>query len=178
MQNYIYLAFILVVGFWLLKNKRSKQKSNDQEEHLSSFTLNQTSFKKRYKVMNESELAFYITLKQQIQDQYIILSKVRIEDFVSVNSHHLTFGQHNGLRNRIKSKHVDFLICDLQSRPILAIEVDGGSHKNQKRKDRDTFIDELYLHINLPITHVDVGSSFQKEVEKIKNLLVKFDEKI
>ena len=36
-------------------------------------------------------------------------------------------------RNQILPKHVDFLICNDRMTPLLAIELDGGSHNKPSR---------------------------------------------
>ena len=47
-----------------------------------------------------------------------------------------------GLRNRVKSRHTDFLLFDRESvRPLLAIELDDASHDRQSRIDCDEFVD-------------------------------------
>ena len=126
---------------------------------------------KKERVMNTSEQALYINLQKTLGDKFIILSKVRIEDFVEVKSD-LARNKFNGLRNRIKSRHVDFLICDLATtKPLLAIELDGASHKNIDRIERDKFVNNLYGEINLKVEHVLKGSDFLEEATKIKNIL-------
>jgi len=128
---------------------------------------------KRERVMNISEQALYINLQKTLGDKFIILSKVRIEDFVEVK-----FGparnRFNALRGRIKSRHVDFLICDLiTTKPLLAIELDGPSHKNTNKIERDKFVNNLYNKIDLKVVHVLKGSDFLQEAIKIKDTLNK-----
>ncbi|MCK5490270.1 MAG: DUF2726 domain-containing protein [Candidatus Pacebacteria bacterium] len=80
--------------------------------------------------MNASEQALYINLQKNLSDTFIVLSKVRIEDFVKVKTG-IAKNKRFGFRNKIKSRHIDFLICDLATtKPILAIELDGASHNN------------------------------------------------
>jgi hypothetical protein len=123
-------------------------------------------------MMNDSEQAFYINLVNQLGSNYMILSKVRVEDFVGVKHNGLSNGERFGFRNRIKSRHVDFLICDLKTtRPLLAIELDGSSHYNSRRIDRDEKMDKIYRDIDLKLIHIKVGSSFKEEVADIKNFL-------
>ncbi len=124
------------------------------------------------KTMNSSEQALYINLQKMLGDKYIVLSKVRLEDFIEVDTRGLSRNEWWGLRGKIKSRHVDFLICDLNTtKPILAIELDGNSHQTHKRIERDNFIDELYSSVQLRIEHIRVGSDFKQKVEKISTLL-------
>lgn len=136
-----------------------------------SSSSNVFPYRKKERVMNESEQALFINLQKFLGDKYIVLSKVRIEDFVEVK---------NGLKNsdrwsyrgRIKSRHIDFLICDQDTtRPLLAIELDGKSHNSLKRQERDRFIDELYGAINLPVKHINVGGNFFELAQELSNKL-------
>jgi hypothetical protein len=131
-----------------------------------------SSYRKRTSVMNSSEREFYLILKSALSDKFIVLSKVRIEDFVEVDRG-LEWGKEQSFRGKIKSRHVDFLICDLlTTEPLRAIELDGYSHRDYLRIERDEFVDGLYQYIGLPVVHIKVGSNFYEEVERIKNLLI------
>ncbi|MDP1814529.1 MAG: DUF2726 domain-containing protein [Leadbetterella sp.] len=135
--------------------------------------LDIASYQKKNRVMNESEQALFINLQKALGDTHIVLSKVRIEDFVEVNKEKAhSYKNHWGLRGRIKSRHVDFLVCDRAStKPLLAIELDGKSHNGKQRQERDHFVDELYKAINLPIEHISVGGNFLELSQKIKETL-------
>lgn len=135
-------------------------------------TIDLSSFHKKDRVMNESEQALFINLQKTLDSEYIVLAKVRIEDFVEVNKKNVDHNNHWGLRGRIKSRHVDFLICDRAStKPLLAIELDGGSHSGARQQKRDQFINDLYKAINLPIEHIPVGGNFLELAQKIRETL-------
>ena len=135
--------------------------------------LNIASYQKKNRVMNESEQALFINLQKALGDTHIVLSKVRIEDFVEVNKEKAhSYRNHWGLRGRIKSRHVDFLICDCATtKPLLAIELDGKSHNDARRQSRDHFVDELYKTIGLPMEHIHVGGNFLELSQKIRSSL-------
>ena len=159
------ILFILLVV--VTKQIISYKRSHDfPSESISAF------YKKRKNVMNPSERMFYLILRNALSNKFIVLSKVRIEDFIDVRSLSEIWKDKQSLRGKIKSRHVDFLICDLlTTEPLCAIELDGYSHENFIRKMRDEFIDGLYKYVDLPVRHVKVGSDFANEVEEIKNIL-------
>ena len=131
-------------------------------------SINFSLYHKKDRVMNESEQALFINLQKTLDARYIVLSKVRIEDFVEVT--HRAGGY--GARGRIKSRHVDFLICDrATTKPLLAVELDGKSHEEEDRQKRDRFVDELYKTIGLPIQHIPVGSNFLECAQEINETL-------
>lgn len=131
------------------------------------------AYRKKERVLSNSEQDFFIKIEKILGAEYILLSKVRIEDFVMLGEKNIFNNHHRwGLRNRIKSRHVDFLICDTSTtKPLLAIELDGKSHLSFKQQKRDDFIDKLYQTIELPVKHVSVGSDFASEAENILNIL-------
>lgn len=134
--------------------------------------INLSLYQRKDRVMNESEQALFINLQKSLGYTHIVLSKVRMEDFIEVNK---DANAHNkwGLRGRIKSRHVDFLICDCATtKPLLAIELDGKSHNGAKQQNRDHFINELYEVINLPIEHIPVGANFLESSQRIKETLL------
>lgn len=67
-------------------------------------------------------------LEQDYPNKYVICPKVRIVDIVNMDNK-----DDFGLWQRIKSRHVDFLICTKQFlKPILAIELQDNTHKTSK----------------------------------------------
>jgi hypothetical protein len=158
----IFIIFVIAVALakgFLEKKEREKMFAN---------------YAKVERVMNQSEQALFVNLQKTLGNQYIILSKVRIEDFIRVKEGVLSRKDHWGLRSRIKSRHVDFLICDqATTKPLLALELDGKSHNAMDRQDRDKFVDELYKAIGLPIKHIPVGSNFEELAQSLLEILKK-----
>jgi hypothetical protein len=131
------------------------------------------AYRKRDRVMNASEQALFINLQHQLQGKFLVLAKVRIEDFVEAVHEGFDEKEVWGNRNRIKSRHIDFLICDFATtKPLLAIELDGNSHNRPDRLRRDSFVNKLYKDIEIRVEHIPVGSNFESEAVKIKDLLV------
>ena len=134
----------------------------------SSRSVDFSLYHKKDRVMNESEQALFINLQKTLGDRYVVLSKVRIEDFVEAT--HGASGY--GARGRIKSRHVDFLVCDrATTKPLLAVELDGKSHREEDQQKRDRFVDEIYRTIGLPIRHIPVGINFLECAQEINETL-------
>lgn len=54
---------------------------------------------------------------------------------------------------KIKSKHVDFLICDQDLRIKGILELDDNSHDVASRKDRDLMVDEILRDVGYIVIH-------------------------
>ncbi|MBU1557769.1 DUF2726 domain-containing protein, partial [Patescibacteria group bacterium] len=129
---YILIGIVIIV-FVLRIILGGKEKIEEKPEDVSEIK----NFYLRKELMSYSERKLFEVLKKELGLEYLIFSKVRIEDFIGANKFGITSQKHFGLRNRIKSYHVDFLICDtVTTKPLFAIELDGASHNSHERKER------------------------------------------
>lgn len=159
-MQWIFLAVVVIIllALKILSRQRREIRAVD-------FSI----FQKRDRVMNISEQKLFEELQRVFGMEYIVLSKVRIEDFVETRNGDGKYGA----RGRIKSRHIDFLICNkTTTAPLLAIELDGGAHNKASVKERDSFVDELYHSISLPIHHIHVGEDFEHVVAEVKSSLI------
>jgi len=115
-------------------------------------------------ILSKAELNFYHCLLQAIPKNYIVMCKCRIEDLMSVPP-----GTENRMKYRgyIKSRHVDFVICDKQSMHTrFVIELDDKSHKNTSESDKRK--DEIFKSVNMPLIRIKAKKTYK--IEEIKNL--------
>lgn len=157
------LLLIAVIGYllneWVFKGGKNK------EYHLP-YKLNPRFF-------TRSEFALYKELKKQVGDKYEIFPKVRLADFIEVDvDKNKDRSRWYIYWNKIKSKHIDFLLCDTQTlEPKVAIELNGKSHKTEHMGQRDEFVSKVYEKINLKFFVIEVGQSFSTSVDEILPLL-------
>lgn len=63
--------------------------------------------------------------------------------------------------NKIRSKHIDFLLCDKESMaPLYAIELDDISHEKESRIERDLFVDSALEAAGLKFERFKVQKSY------------------
>ncbi len=129
-------------------------------------------YKTKQYLFSRSEHEFLRILNQTIDRQrYLVFPKVRLADFIEVT---VRGPEYQGWLNKIKSKHVDFLIWDVLNNKIaLAIELDGSSHNSEKMRVRDEFVNKLYERVNVKLKRVRVGSDFLTETKNMSELLLK-----
>lgn len=128
-------------------------------------------FQLKHHFFTSSEFQFFTMLRAKLDRQhYDIFPKVRMGDYIkTTNGGTERFGSWN----RIKSRHVDFVIWDNQGGKLaMAIELDGNSHNGDRAKKADDFKDEVFKIVGLEIVRVRVGSDFAAEIEKICQRLV------
>ncbi len=93
-------------------------------------------------ILTERERSFYRILKP-IADklELQICPKVRVADIVSIKK-----GTKDWQKwfNKIRSKHVDFLLCDYDMNIVLMVELDDSSHNSERAKKNDEFKNRLF----------------------------------
>lgn len=123
-------------------------------------------YKAKKYFFSKSEQEFFEILIEKIDPKkYQIFPKVRLADFMEVT----VYGrEYYKWFNKIKSKHVDFMIWDLEKKEIaFVIELDGSSHNKMKVIKRDDFINELYERVGIKIERIKVGDNFEEAINKI-----------
>lgn len=163
------LTILILAIFILLLDKiktikEPEQKTPPEQKKLQSLD---TKYKKT-QLLTKAEYVFYNALKQKCdENNLLICPKVRLEDFIQV-----TAQEKNKYRGYIKSRHVDFLICDKKLHILCALELDDTSHNTQKAKATDNFKNELYKTINLPLYRIKTIDNYNDKItEMINNLL-------
>jgi len=115
-------------------------------------------------LLSKPEKYFYNILRE-VFGTYTVLAKVRLADLVDANRRHPNW-QANF--NRIRSKHIDFVICDAWLCPLIAVELDGSSHKCIDRQQRDKLVDEILKDASLEIVHVPRAKRyFHEEIRRL-----------
>ena len=109
--------------------------------------------------LTATEREFYAVLIEAVEERELqLISKVRLADLVVPNPE---LAPDDRLRafNRVRSKHVDFVVCrDME--PLLVIELDDPSHQRPDRIERDEFVDDALEQCNLPILHIPTAKSY------------------
>jgi hypothetical protein len=117
---------------------------------------------KKRSVLSQSEYVFRKELMEKLKSTpYQLFSKMRIIDFVDSKSR-----EYKDVKE-IWARHIDFLICDQNSGPVVAIELNGKSHLGQKVIDRDVAVSKIMAAAGIPLEVVNVGTSFEYAIDSI-----------
>lgn len=98
-----------------------------------------------------AERSFYEVLKRLLPADFTVFAKVRLADLVYVSK---GTGSRQSHFNRINRKHIDFVLCNRDLAPLVAIELDDASHDEDEREERDEFVDAVLAAAALPIVHI------------------------
>ena len=115
-------------------------------------------------LLSRAEKHFYGILKRVVTP-HTVLAKVRLADLVEADERHLL---RKSNFDYIKSKHIDFVVCDAALCPIIAVELDDSSHQRPDRQARDRDVDRILEIAELQILHVPVAQSYdEREIERL-----------
>lgn len=112
---------------------------------------------KTRKLLSPAERSFYGVLKQAVNGEHEIFTKVRLADLLEPT----TSKNRQASLNRIISKHIDFIICDMNTLEAkLAIELDDKSHERADRLQRDKFVKEICEEAGLKIINIKAKKGY------------------
>lgn len=83
----------------------------------------------------------------------IVCPKIRLADLVEPRNDS-NKSEWQSRFNRIKSKHVDFVLCDPEMHVKLIVELDDNSHSREDRQERDEFVDAVLTGAGYKIVHI------------------------
>src|SRR6056297_3915818 len=164
----IIIAYIAYKLFIVIKSKKGKNNISKEkiDEQRDKDYPDYMPYQKKKFFLSKAENNFYKVLRAALKDtEYYISIKAKLIDFITVTKH----PERQKFFNKIKSKHVDFLICnnDKYFNPILAIELDDKSHESGERKERDEFVDAVFRNAGLPIIHMKASNTYNlNEIRK------------
>jgi hypothetical protein len=115
-------------------------------------------YAKRKYFFSAAEHLFYESLKAAVMPNHVLFAKVRLADVVYIKR---GTGSWQSYFNRISAKHLDFLLCDKNLLPVVAIELDDSSHDEEKRQIRDGFVDQVLNAAALPILRVRAKHAYE-----------------
>ncbi|MCF6274785.1 MAG: DUF2726 domain-containing protein [Robiginitomaculum sp.] len=151
----ILICGLLVAGFFLRRPKWQDPKSTKADKAaLFAYEARQSLF------VNRSELALFAALNRYKRDGFHVMAKVRLEDILQVCGNLSDKRLRWQYRGRIKSRHVDFVLCDNAGRFLCAVELDGSSHKGDEAQMVDEFKDAIFKNAGILLVRINTGDDF------------------
>jgi hypothetical protein len=146
------VVLVLVFGLRAIKTLLGGAGKERQREG-ANFLLRDSLF-------TPAETAFLACLDAVVSSEIRIFAKIRLEDIFAVEEEK-DFSRRQSGRNRISSRHVDFLLCRADDLAFLvAIELDDSSHARAGRGPHDAFKDKLFADAGLPLLRVPARASY------------------
>lgn len=117
-------------------------------------------------LLTPAESAFYKYLNICCNAYNIkICPKVRMEDFIQTKAQNPR--EYYKFRGYIKSRHIDFLLCDESMNILCAIELDDTSHMTTNAQKTDEMKNEIYEAIGIQLFRVSTQADYKEAVKTI-----------
>lgn len=154
----IIVCAIIGIAYLMSKSKASKAKGQDRRTDTERTKREgkeplqiQGAYQKAW-LFSYNEKDAYTKLKPIAEELgYTVFAKVRLLDLlepVKGTKKYKTYFY------KVQAKHVDFVLCDAKLVARYIIELDDNSHNTEKRKERDSFVDEVVQSVGYKIIHV------------------------
>lgn len=157
----IITIIILYLLFYIYK-KIQKEKKNVKMQ--KETTNNILPYKLQENIFTNNERFFYKILKEITYNmELIVMTKVRLADIIyCTNDNYTNF-------NKIKAKHIDFVLIDNNGKIKLLIELDDKSHENYDRQQRDKFLNEIFESLNINLLRIPAKNIYN--IDELKNTI-------
>jgi len=118
-------------------------------------------YERRGMLLSPAEINFLRSLQLATREDWLIFSMVRLADIIKVRPKTRKFQTWN---NRIQGKHLDFVLCDLETLDVkLAIELEDSSIKFGSGR-RDRFVNTALAAAGVPLLRVRLQEKYETAV--------------
>lgn len=168
-------TFSLLIGFvvmlaWIAIYYRDKY--NKTRDELLDLADTRGFFSKKPSIMRTDERQFFDILVKLYGDKYYIYPQVRLAAILDVKN---DVKDHDNLYRLIDHLSLDFVLFDKEiMSPVIAIELNGKSHLQFNRRNRDQKVESVLTKAGIKFLAVTVSNSYNEdelhqEIEKLIN---------
>ena len=173
------IIILIIIGVInILKNSKNNKNIHSEDVKDQALLNEEVLPYKRKMLLTKAEYSIWNLLKAKC-DKYemIICPKIRMEDFINVDIK--DYSKRQSYRGRIKSRHVDFLICDKKLNILAGIEIDDNSHLKESSKEIDEFKNRVFKTINIPLFRIVLNEGYyEKQIDNYLRELGYYEEEI
>jgi hypothetical protein len=125
-------------------------------------------------LLSHREMEFYGILTRLLKQQrYIVSIKPRLSEFIYVSfERYSNEHDYHYFDNKIRSLSIDFLVCDLQLKPLIAIKLNTDSYKSPDDKSDDDYMKKLFQTLSLKFLFIHSYSTESLETQLSEVLLL------
>lgn len=163
------MSTILIIIFIIILIGILEDLVQNKHKNKLNIILNDDYIFKQY-LFTKTELSFYYNLKKMTDELNLeIFTKTRVIDLIEIKKNK------NWTKNfnKLKAKHIDFIICKKNGEILTYIELDDYSHNRKKVIKRDELINNLFNdNSKHKIFRVKVQNDYSIFINELKNYLI------
>ena len=175
---FLLVVVVVIVFIIIYDNKRTKKKREELQRKIMMLDskkpetvdndedIEKLPYRRKF-LLTKNEYWFYKSLKE-ITDKYdfAVLAKIRFADLVEVSAE-ADKKEYMKYFGKIKSKHIDFILCKKDNLyPELLIELNDSSHNTEDRIKRDEFIKKIAEKVGYKMVFVDGTQNLEETIIK------------
>lgn len=153
----IVIIIVAVVIYFIAENQNTRKRDNNEKNIKTKDNKEPDIYPYEKKnILTKAEYSFYMTIRP-LCDMYniIICPKVRLEDIAEVKKDTDNKFKYRGY---VKSRHIDFMLCDNKLHILAGLELDDNTHKNNVDQIKsDNFKNKLFETIGLTLFRVKMS---------------------
>ncbi len=172
MNELIVIGGLIVVVVWLMRPFRKGRALWRDPKSQPAEGWEFSAYESRANIfVGKAEPALFDILRAELPSGFHVFAKVRLEDILKPQERYRGTQDFWRLRGRVKSRHIDFVVCRQNGEFVCAIELDGYSHQDPQARMVDAFKDQIFQHANLPLYRLQVGDDFREFSRKLHRKL-------
>jgi hypothetical protein len=147
----LFAGFFSSIAFVVLLGKRSSPRIDWQQQP----ETDGLPYSRRNYFFSAAERSLYEILRR-LTPEHTVFAKVRLADVVYIKG---SVSRPSHL-NRIDRKHLDFVVCDKNLAPVVAIELDDASDRGGELHARDEFVEQVLAAAALPVIRMPARRAY------------------
>jgi len=148
------IALTITLIWSFVVNQQTESALNKTKDILMSMTTGGKMIVPRY-YMRKEELEYLKKLEELFKGKYVVRPQVHLTDIADVK---FGYYDHDNLFYELKRIILDYVIFDLDYKPLVGVELNGKSHLFKSRKSRDKFTENLLANIGIEYLEIDLLS--------------------
>ncbi|OQY55820.1 MAG: topoisomerase [Candidatus Parabeggiatoa sp. nov. 2] len=172
------IVFAVLAALVVLKLVQNKTDATSEYPYHKEGLLNKTDatseypYQKQGLLFSPAERSFLSVLSQVVREDIQVFGKVRVADVITPRKN-MSRREWQKAFNKISAKHFDFLLCEKTDVSIIcAIELDDKSHQSNRRKSRETFLENACRSAGVPLARFPVRATYN--ISEIKKALSEY----
>lgn len=164
-------VIVVIILIWIISQKQQKINLEKWEINLKEIENKKIenefieNIEKSEYIMTYTEKTFFHILNEYLKGKnYILFTKVRLADIFKIKK--WKWYSAMSTYNRIKSKHIDFIITDLNWKILKAIELDDYRHSKNNESKSDFTKNTIFKVFWIDFVRFEVWKT--RKIEELK----------
>jgi len=142
----IIIALVVLVAYQSVKYSNLEKRSYEIKDGYLNLAIRKKLISRR-KFIRYDEIEMYKTLVNVVGNNFIVIPQVHLCDIADVKVGYL---DHDNLYYELKRIIYDYAVFDKNFEPLVLIELNGKSHDNDNRINRDAIAENNAKNLNIP----------------------------